>query len=449
MPGNHVLLETIQLTQNASSVLFDNIPQTGYTDLKIIVSARSTRSGAQEDGLGVRLNSSTTGYTYKILGSSGGSTFQLNTAYEQTWVCNIPAANTTASIFSATEVYITNYTDSTPKTYSTDSGAEHNGATGYLSIGQMTQSTAAPVTSLTLLAQNGNLLAGSTFSLYGIAAKNTTPAIAPKATGGNIVANDGTYWYHAFLNSGYFTPQASLTCNILQIAGGGGGGSRSGGGGGAGGISYITSEALIVVNYPVTVGAGGAGGSRSVAGTNGGNSQFASLTAAIGGGVGGSAIPNTSGSSGGSGGGGSNNGAGSAGTSGQGFAGGSSNSNSYDAGGGGGAGAVGANASTGGLGSGAGAGGAGVNTYSSWASPTSTGVSGFYAGGGGGGSFGSSNHGAGGAGGGGAGADSTPTNGTQGTGGGGGGAGNSANTNVTPVGANGGSGIVIIRYPMA
>ena len=41
MPVNHVLLETIELSQSAASVTFDNIPQTGYTDLKIVVSARS------------------------------------------------------------------------------------------------------------------------------------------------------------------------------------------------------------------------------------------------------------------------------------------------------------------------------------------------------------------------------------------------------------------------
>jgi hypothetical protein len=29
MAGNHVLLETIELTQNAASVTFDNIPQIG------------------------------------------------------------------------------------------------------------------------------------------------------------------------------------------------------------------------------------------------------------------------------------------------------------------------------------------------------------------------------------------------------------------------------------
>ena len=45
MPVNHVLLERIQLSADTASVLIDNIPQTGYTDLKLVATARSTRSG--------------------------------------------------------------------------------------------------------------------------------------------------------------------------------------------------------------------------------------------------------------------------------------------------------------------------------------------------------------------------------------------------------------------
>ena len=45
MAENYVLLETIELSQSAASVTFDNIPQTGYTDLKIVMSARLTTAG--------------------------------------------------------------------------------------------------------------------------------------------------------------------------------------------------------------------------------------------------------------------------------------------------------------------------------------------------------------------------------------------------------------------
>ncbi len=35
MPNNYVLLERTELAASAASVTFANIPQTGYTDLKI------------------------------------------------------------------------------------------------------------------------------------------------------------------------------------------------------------------------------------------------------------------------------------------------------------------------------------------------------------------------------------------------------------------------------
>lgn len=447
MVENYVLLETISLTQTATSVVFDNIPQTGYTDLKLVASARTNRVGFNVDGLELRFNGSTTGDSTVFLQADPGSgvTSQtFSTFLAAGWTTN---TDDTADTFGLAEAYIANYAGNQFKTVSGSTAIENFAVQGieYISAG-LWQNTAA-ITSITLLSSTGNTFqVGSTFSIYGIAALNTTPIVAPKAEGGDIVANDGTYWYHAFTTSGYFVPQTTLSCDVLQIAGGGGGGSRSGGGGGAGGISYLTSQVFPAASQVVAVGAGGVGGSRSTAGTNGTNSRVAALTAAVGGGFGGSAVISTGGASGGSGGGAANNGTGSAGTAGQGFAGGNSNNTSFDAAGGGGAGAVGANASTVSIGSGAGNGGAGVNTYSSWASVTNTGVSGFFAGGGGGGSFGSSNHGIGGSGGGGNGANTAPTNGIANTGGGAGGCGNSANTDGSPVGANGGSGIVIVRY---
>ncbi len=452
MPNNYVLLEKIVVgAAGAASVTFANIPQTGYTDLVVKLSTRTSNSNVF-GAVTMDFNGSTSSQSTKYLFGSGSTvgTSTLSNLY----IGDGNGSTSTSNTFSNMEVYIPNYADSNNKSAFSDAVGETNATTIYASLQAQLWSNTAAITSIRFnsITGGGSFVQGSTFYLYGVAKLGTTPAIAPKAAGGDIVMTDGTYWYHAFLSSGTFTPATNLSCDVLQVAGGGGGGSRSGGGGGAGGISYLASQSLSITNYTVTIGAGGTPGSRSVNGTNGSNSQFASLTAAAGGGVGGSALGNlygTAGNSGGSGGGGCNNGTGGVGTSGQGFAGGSSNSSSYDAAGGGGAGAVGANASTGGAGSGAGAGGAGVNTYSTWLNTTGTGVSGYIAGGGGGGSYGSSNHGAGGSGGGGAGADSAPTAGTANTGGGGGGAGNSANTNTTPTGAAGGSGLVIVRYLVA
>lgn len=454
--ANHVLLETIELTQNAATVTFDNIPQTGYTDLKLCISSRNSYSGGGAPNSYMTFNGSSTGYSGRYITgngtsiSSAGNTGGTSVIYVGAIENNSWAANT----FGNLEIYITNYTLSSNKFVSWDSVTQNTSSTAYTQFGTGLWANSAAITSITFTpeAATGDWLAGSTFSLYGIAATGTTPAIAPYATGGNIVANDGTYWYHAFLNSGTFTPQKALTCDALVIAGGGGGGGvggggySGGGGGGAGGYLSLSSQSFTTTSYPVAVGAGGAGGIKILSlAVSGSNSQIGSLTSAVGGGFGGTyTLGGGVAGNGGSGGGMSYPTSGnSSGTSGQGNAGGARNGDA--GGGGGGAGAAGQNAPTGANG---GNGGAGSNAHATWATATSTGVSGYFAGGGGGGGYGSSNgtNGSGGSGGGGSAVrDATGGSGTTNTGSGGGGV---AGFVGPATGGAGGSGIVIIRYAM-
>jgi len=453
MPNNYVLLERTELNAEAASVSFSNIPQSGYTDLKIVTSARTTKSGAGADWVKISFNGVTTNLSMRVLygeASTAGS-------YTDTSIYGAIGSNSqTSNTFGNTEFYIPNYTGSSNKSVSADAVSENNSSSGnYLNFSAGLWSSTAAITSITLTPYTGpNFAANSTFSLYGLAALGTTPAIAPKASGGNRIDNDGTYWYHTFTSSGTFTPQLTLSCDVLVVAGGGGGGTRGnrgGGGGGAGGLLAFTAQSITATAQTITVGAGGA---SSISGSN---SQFASLTASVGGGRG--ASDTGDGRTGGSGGGGWMDEAGYSGTSGQGNAGGAGSvfsvgANTYVAGGGGGASAAGnAGVTNGGAGGTNGKGGNGSTTYSSWGLATNTGqnVSGtvYYAGGGGGGSgtyFGTDGYASvGGFGGGGAGTGSTTsgvgTAGTISTGGGGGG----ANYNA---GGAGGSGIVIIRYPI-
>jgi hypothetical protein len=457
MPENYVLLERTELNASAASVTFANIPQTGYTDLKIVVSGRTNRS-LEVDGLNISFN---TGGTYsgrRVFGAGSG------TPGSDTTYAGMPfmaAATATTNVYGNAEIYITNYRNSNSKIFSIDGAGENNATTTYMGLGAGLWSGTAAITSITIAPETGTaILSGSTFSLYGIAEVGTTPAIAPKASGGNVIATDGTYWYHAFLASGTFTPALALSCDVL-IVGGGGGGAGQGAGAGAGGYRSLT-QSLSAIEYPVTVGAGGAGGAADTSGsgkpgTKGSDSTFNSNTS-TGGGLGSNNFSTASLGSGGSGGGAglldSTNSIGAGNTPStspsQGNNAGTTSSANRAAGGGGGAGAVGGNGNS----SSAGAGGAGSNAHSSWASATGTGVSGYFAGGGGGGSDDNgytAAGGAGGAGGGGAGRRGNSTAGGAGTistGSGGGGSGNtSGNANVAAGGA-GGSGIIIIRYPI-
>lgn len=445
MAQNYVLLERIELNQSASSVTFSNIPQTGYTDLKIVVSARGDAASAYNDCY-VQFNGNASNYSTRSINGDGSSA----TSNSNSGTANslrsffIPGANATASTFGNSEIYIPNYASGNYKSTSMDGVTENNGG-AYMTLRAGLWSDVSAITSATIIGLSTNFVSGSTFSLYGIAAVGTTPVVAPKADGGNIIATDGTYWYHAFLSNGTFTPQVGLNADVLVVAGGGGGGCDIGGGGGAGGFYGFTSQALSSANYTVTIGSGGAGGtSAGIRGNNGVDSSFGSLTpVSVGGGGGGGYNSSSNGFNGGSGGGAAYNGStGGTGTTYQGKNGGAGNA-SGSSGGGGGAGVAGGNAGP--TANDKGKGGDGLNTYSSWATATSTGVSGYYAGGGGGAGYGSPAS-QGGAGGGGIGGSysGTPVAGTAGTtntGSGGGGG-----SPYGGAGGNGGSGIVIVRY---
>jgi len=444
---NYVLLERVEVGETAvSSITFNSIPQTGYTDLKIVVSARdSSTADASGNLYNISFNGSTTTYTNKLLYGDGASVASATAYTRMIGEATTNASGSTANTFGNGEVYIPNYTSANYKSWSSEGVAERNATNAYAAINAGLWSTTSAITSVAISPNSGSWVQYSTFSLYGLAAVGTTPTKAPKASGGSIIQTDGTYWYHAFLASGTFTPAVGLSCDVLVVAGGGGGGSESGlygGGGGAGGLLAFTSQSISTGNTTVTVGAGGAGATNAN-GTVGVDSQFGALTLVKGGGYG--EGNGGAGGNGGSGGGGARSQSGGTATSGQGYAGGGATSTGYGSGGGG-AGAVG----TGGSSSGISTGGAGLSTVSPFGSFSSmftllgVGVSGFIAGGGGGvgNNTGGSN---GGSGGGGRGFNYSPstTAGTAGTAntGGGGGGGQSGTASYA-----GGSGIVIVRY---
>jgi len=433
----------------ATDITFTSIPQS-YTDLKIVLSGRSTQGNVYGGGA-IQFNADTaSNYRWRRLrGDAGTGAAASDNSTSATAITNwdMAGANATASIFGNIEIYIPNYTTANAKSVSVDYVGENNAAESHMGIVAGIWTGTAAITSVKLYSAGGNLAQYTSATLYGVS--NVTAAQNAYATGG-IITYDDTYVYHTFPWSGTFTPTRSLNVDYLVVAGGGGGGGSQGGGGGAGGLrctvgatggggSLESALSLTATAYTVTVGAGGNGGTSG--GSNGSNSVFGSITSTGGGGGGYYGSPNGfAGSSGGSGGGGGNAesgtaGSGGAGTSNQGYAGGAggTRSGTYPtAGGGGGAGAVG---QAGAQSADSADGGNGVTTSIS-------GTSTVYAGGGGGwiSNVPYTGAGIGGTGGGGNGGNTSgATAGTVNTGGGGGG------INATTGGA-GGSGIVIVRY---
>lgn len=454
MPTNtYVALDKVTVGSATPSITFSSIPQ-GYTDLVVVAGSVTVSNDGY--ALDFKINGDT-GSNYSLTNISGnGSTVRsdrvsngTNTANDLDYYYGFSSSSPGSVILN-----FMNYSNST--TYKTVLARSGTAAKQTEASVHLWRSTAA-ITSIEIGAAGSNIAAGSTFSLYGIAASS----VAAKATGGAIYA-DSTYYYHVFSSTGTFTPSQALSCDVMTIAGGGGGGCDGAGGGGAGGFRVLTSQSLSSgVAYTATIGAGGAGsGSNSFRGFKGSNTTFAgsglTTISSTGGGGGGSASPVNTGQAGGSGGGARSNssGAGGSGNEGayspvEGYAG-ASTASSTTAGAGGGGGAGGA----GGIGDGTitrgGAGGIGNSSYSSWATATGTGVSGAYAGGGGGGANDTSSEsqkGVGTAGGGNGGWQTgVATVGQANTGGGGGGGAYGAGYTD---GRAGGSGLIIVRYAKA
>ena len=419
------------LGSTTSNVTFTSILQ-NYTDLIVVVQSIPSNNNAET--INLTFNGDTgTNYSYTRMtgnGSSATSGRASNVDHIEFLYYNNVNPNNTVIL------QIQNYSNgSTFKTALSRASSPTNVATVETQVGLWRNTNA--ITSLNINFFWG-AAAGSTFTLYGIAAGNSSA----KASGGNIVTTDGSFWYHAFTSSGTFVPSQALTCDYLVVAGGGAGGSTGrGGGGGAGGYRTSIGGSTLSLSsntvYQALVGAGGAGLTGAGPGNSGTNSIFSTITSS-GGGGGGQGNPNgANGIAGGSGGGGGSGngltGSGGAGNAGsyspvEGYAGGSGSNtaNAYGSGGGGGSSVI------GGSGSGTNGGNGGNGTANSISGTSIT-----YAGGGGG-AINAGTNGTGGTGGGGAGG-TVGVAGTANTGGGGGGTGGS-------VSGSGGSGIIIVRY---
>ena len=297
----------------------------------------------------------------------------------------------------------------------------------------------------------------------------TTQRDALTSAAGDMIYNTTTSKIEYYDGSAWASGIAAIQVQYVIVGGGGGGASiygaqnLSGSGAGAGGYvssvigensgGGLSSQQVMYLapstNYPVSIGAGGTADSSGTKQESGyiGNTSYFNNIVANGGGAAQSYVQKHAKGRQASGGSGAGRGAyinhagitdeGGQGLAGQGFDGGAtqqkSNGAANAAGGGGGASAAGGDGSS----NNGGNGGAGVATSISGSSVT-------YAGGGGGGAYGT--QGTGGAGGG---ADGVKNaNGNAGTANTGGGAGGLYITNTTQrYGGNGGSGIVILRYP--
>jgi hypothetical protein len=170
MPVTYELIASNTLSTSAASVTFSAIPGT-YTDLVLRTSIRIATTGDTKDTVYILLNNDTTGNLTSNTrmqgeGSTASSGRSSGSSYAFTFVTDRDLA--TSNTFGSAEIYIPNYAGSANKVGSVFDVAETNATTGNWvgARANLWRSTAA-ITSIVLSADN-NLMAGSSFFLYGI-----------------------------------------------------------------------------------------------------------------------------------------------------------------------------------------------------------------------------------------------------------------------------------------
>jgi hypothetical protein len=168
MPNTMTLIASSTVgSGGAASIDFSSIPST-YTDLQILLSARTTRSG-NNDFIQIRFNGSTTNYSARFLyGSSTAQSFTDTKIYGYT-----SSAPSTANTFGSLSYYVPNYLSSNNKSVSIDSVSENNASTAdsyALCLVAGLWSNTSAITSITLQPLSGtdNFVQYSTAYLYGI-----------------------------------------------------------------------------------------------------------------------------------------------------------------------------------------------------------------------------------------------------------------------------------------
>jgi hypothetical protein len=166
------LIESKTLGTAAASIEFTSIPQDG-TDLVILASCRSSKTGVGMDAIGIRFNGTTTAYSGRRLVGTGSAVYSdaiaTNSASVQLILVSLmPTVDTTANTFGSTYVYVPNYAGATNKSVSGDGSAENNATFSEQAIHAGLWSNTAAITSVTLVPyySDANFTIGSTISLY-------------------------------------------------------------------------------------------------------------------------------------------------------------------------------------------------------------------------------------------------------------------------------------------
>ena len=177
MAATYELIESVVLGSAATEVSFTSIPST-YDDLVVLLSIRcigTTDNFGDYEILGYQFNSSTSGYSSRVLQTSGsgtaGSQTRTNTTLGGTTFgrINVGVQNaiSTANTFTSQEWYVPNYAGSTAKSISFTSMMENNKAEAYTEVAAGLWNNTAAINAVKFRA-GADFATGSSFQIYGI-----------------------------------------------------------------------------------------------------------------------------------------------------------------------------------------------------------------------------------------------------------------------------------------
>jgi hypothetical protein len=162
------LVESKTLGTAAAFIEFTSIPDT-FTDLVAFVSSRSTRTAFPQDNLLLRINGDTgSNYSVRLLYGNGSSAASFSDTKSELELYQTSSDGGTSNTFGNHSVYFPNYTSAVAKSISIDGVNERNATEAYQQIIAGLWSGTATISSIRFYVANGNLVAGSTISLYGI-----------------------------------------------------------------------------------------------------------------------------------------------------------------------------------------------------------------------------------------------------------------------------------------
>ena len=156
------LVETVTVgSGGAASIEFTNIPDTGK-DLVLVLSGRIDNNTASQAF--ITFNSNDLNYSWVQLGGNGSSAFS-NTNTTKAWL-RINNPDQTASTFSNSALYVSNYASATNKSFSIDVVRENNAIPGIQEILAARWADNSAISSISLATSAGSFVQHSTASLY-------------------------------------------------------------------------------------------------------------------------------------------------------------------------------------------------------------------------------------------------------------------------------------------